>query len=162
MQPNPQRIERPSLRFRMASIEDIPAIVALLADDIIGAGRECVADPLPAAYYEAYRAIEADPNNELIVAESDRAIVGTVQITYTPCLSRGGMWRATLEALRVASSARGSGIGASLVGEVIERARRRGCGLVQLTTDTRRIDARRFYEGLGFTDSHVGMKLSLR
>jgi GNAT superfamily N-acetyltransferase len=151
----------PNLTFRAATVEDVPAVVRLLADDVIGANRERIEDPLPAAYYDAFRAIEADPHNELIVAELGPAIVGTVQVTYTPNLSRKGLWRATLEALRVDSSTRGAGIGAALVREVIDRARQRGCGIVQLTTDRRRVDAQRFYEGLGFTHSHIGMKLSV-
>ena len=146
---------------RDARLADVPAIVRLLADDDIGAGRERFADPIPVVYVEAFHAIERDPNNELLVAESSGTIVGTVQVTYTPSLSRQGMWRATLEALRVASTVRGGGIGKLLVEDVIARARRRGCGLVQLTTDRRRVDAKRFYERFGFVDSHLGMKLPL-
>ena len=147
--------------IRTATIADLLAVVALLADDNIGATRERLADPLPDAYHAAFRAIDADPNNELLVADSNGTIVGTLQVTYIPGLSRTGMWRATLEAVRVASTSRGAGIGAMLVQDAIERARRRGCGLVQLTTDRRREDAKRFYERLGFVDSHLGMKLSL-
>ncbi|HJQ40168.1 MAG TPA: GNAT family N-acetyltransferase [Thermoanaerobaculia bacterium] len=149
------------ITIRVATIEDVPAIVALLADDSIGATRERLADPLPGEYAAAFRAIDADPNNELLVAESSGTIVGTLQMTYTPGLSRTGMWRATLEAVRVASASRGAGIGAMLVQEAVERARRRGCGLVQLTTDRRRTDTKRFYERLGFVDTHLGMKLTL-
>ncbi len=148
--------------IRTATFADIPAIVALLADDGIGATREQLADPLPDEYYAAFRAIDADPNNELLVAESSGTIVGTLQMTYTPGLSRTGMWRATLEAVRVASASRGAGIGAVLVKEAIERARQRGCGLVQLTTDRRRMEAKRFDERFGFADSHLGMKLTLK
>lgn len=152
----------PSISYRHATREDVPAIVAMLADDSLGAKRERLTSPLPQSYYDAFDAIERDPNIELIVAESNGTVIGTVQITYMPGLSRQGMWRATIEAVRVAASERGKGIGAAMIQDTIARARQRGCGLVQLTSDRSREDARRFYERLGFTHTHVGMKLSLQ
>lgn len=146
---------------RLATLADLPAIVGLLADDVLGASREQPADPLPAGYVNAFRAIDAEPNSELLVAERDGQVVGTVQVNFIAGISRGGMTRAQLEALRVTSAARGARIGQLLVEDVIARARARGCGLVQLTTDRRRTDAKRFYERLGFVDSHIGMKLAL-
>jgi GNAT superfamily N-acetyltransferase len=149
------------VRYRLATAEDIPAIVQMLADDTLGATRERVETPLPQSYYDAFRAIESDPNIELIVAEAAGQIIGTVQVGYVPGLSRQGMWHATIEAVRVAATERGKGIGAAMIQETIARARQRGCGLMQLASDRSREDARRFYERLGFVHTHVGMKLSL-
>jgi GNAT superfamily N-acetyltransferase len=147
--------------IRPAGREDVPAIVALLADDPIGATRERIEDPLPAAYYDAFAAIDSDPNQELLVADAGGTIVGTLQLTYTPGLSRLGSWRATVEAVRVSAAARGGGIGKQMLQDAAARARAHGCRLLQLTTDKRRDDARRFYEGLGFRATHEGMKLLL-
>lgn len=137
------------------------AIVALLADDALGAGRERVDDL--AAYAAAFDAVDADPNQLLVVGvdEGDGSVVATVQVSFVPSLTRGGSWRAQLEGVRVASSLRGAGVGRSLVAWCVERARERGCSLVQLTTDKQRPDAVRFYESLGFVASHEGMKLPL-
>lgn len=147
--------------FRAARRDDVPAIVALLAADSIGATRESTDGPTPDTYFDAFDAIEADPNNELFVVDRGGAVVGCLQLTYIPGLSRGGMTRALIEAVRVAESERGHGLGRRLFEWAIERARARGCGLVQLTTDKKRVDAHRFYESLGFVASHEGMKLSL-
>ena len=150
-----------SARFRAAAADDLPAIVRLLADDPLGAERERVADPLPAAYGEAFAAIAADPNNELIVADRDGAVVGVLQLTFVPSLTWQGRWRAMVEGVRVAAGARGSGVGQAMMEEAIRRARARGCRMVQLTTDKARPDAHRFYERLGFRATHEGMKLLL-
>lgn len=149
------------LQVRVAEPDDLPHIVRLLAEDFLGAQREAVAGPLPDSYHAAFAAIAADPNNELLVATIDGEVVATLQLTYTPSLSYQGSWRATVESVRTAASLRGRGIGAALMTEAIARARARGCGLVQLTTNKARTDARRFYERLGFTATHEGMKLSL-
>lgn len=151
-----------SIRYRRATVDDVPAIVQMLADDALGATRERAESPLPQSYYDAFEAINRDPNIELIVADSGGVVIGTVQLTYMPGLSRQGMWRALIEAVRVVSSERGKGIGAEMIRETIARARARGCGLVQLTSDRSREDAQRFYERLGFKRTHVGMKLSLQ
>lgn len=145
--------------FRVACLNDVPAIVGLLADDTIGAKRESVADP--AVYTAAFEAVEASPDNEIIVGEIDGVVVACLQLTFIPGLGRSGVLRAQIEAVRVASSARGIGLGDRLMRDAIARARRRGCGLVQLTTDKARADAHRFYERLGFVASHEGMKLVL-
>lgn len=148
--------------YREARREDVPGIVALLADDILGAGREAASGgTVPDAYWRAFEAIARDPNNELIVIERDGALAGCLQITWIPGLSRGGAERCQIESVRVAAQERGSGLGKALFVWAIERARARGCGLVQLTSDKQRADAIRFYESLGFTASHEGMKLSL-
>jgi ribosomal protein S18 acetylase RimI-like enzyme len=149
------------VRFRPARAGDLPAIVRLLADDPLGAKREDVRDPLPEAYRRAFAEIEADPNNEVLVAIRGGAVVGTLQLTFIPGLSHTGGRRCQIEAVRIDGAMRGSGLGRRLIEHAIERARERGCRLVQLTTDKTRADARRFYEGLGFTASHEGMKLRL-
>lgn len=149
------------MKVRRAERGDVPAIVALLADDMLGARRERNEDPLPQAYYRAFDAIAADPSHELFVAELDGTVIGTLQLSFLPGLSRQGMWRAQIEGVRVSSTQRGHRVGEQLVRHAIERARARGCGLVQLTSDKSRVDAVRFYERLGFTASHEGMKLAL-
>jgi GNAT superfamily N-acetyltransferase len=147
--------------FRTAVREDVPAIVRLLADDHLGSTRERATDPLPAVYYAAFEAIAADPNNEVLVACRGEAVVGTLQLTYTPSLSFQGRWRATVESVRTAAALRGQGIGAAFMQFAIERARARGCHVLQLTTHATRPAAHRFYQRLGFASSHVGMKLEL-
>lgn len=152
----------PDISFRLAAAADLPRIVEMLADDILGRERESMDGPLPGSYAETFRAIEADPNNELLVACIDGQVVATLQLIYTPSLSFRGSWRATLESVRTASELRGRGIGAALVAHAVGRARARQCGIIQLSTNKARADARRFYERLGFTATHEGMKLMLR
>jgi GNAT superfamily N-acetyltransferase len=147
--------------MRRATREDVRRIVELLADDTIGATRETLTDPLPAAYWDAFAAIEADPNQYLAVAELDGDVVGCLQLTFQPGLTRLGMWRAIVEGVRVDSRRRGARIGEQMMAWAVEEARRRNCGLIQLTTDKRRLDAHRFYARLGFEATHEGMKLSL-
>jgi ribosomal protein S18 acetylase RimI-like enzyme len=148
--------------FRAATTDDLPAIIALLMDDDLGKLREDLGTPLNPAYLAAFEAIARDPNQLLAVAEQDGLVVGCLQLTFIPGLSHLGMWRGQIEAVRVASSLRGSGVGRAMLSWAVEQCRARGCGLVQLTTDKRRTDAHRFYESLGFEASHEGMKLSLR
>lgn len=147
--------------YRRARIEDVGAIVAMLADDELGKAREDLSKPLAAPYIAAFEAIDASPNELLAVAEIDGEIVGCLQISFMPGLSRKGMWRGQIESVRIASAARGTGLGGKMIGWAIEECRKRDCGLVQLTTDKSRLDAQRFYESLGFVKSHEGMKLSL-
>jgi ribosomal protein S18 acetylase RimI-like enzyme len=150
------------LRFRPARADDLPALVHLLADDPLGAGRESDASPLPESYRLAFDAIDADPDNELVVVEAPGVpVAGMLQLTFTPYLTYRGGWRATIEGVRVGAALRSAGIGRRMFEWAIERARERGCHLVQLTTDKARPDAIRFYETLGFTASHEGMKLHL-
>jgi ribosomal protein S18 acetylase RimI-like enzyme len=151
----------PALTFRDATEADLPAIVALLADDERGATREQPTDPLPPAYAAAFAEIERQEGNAVLIAERDGAIVGCLQLTVIPNLSHLGKKRALIEGVRVASVNRGQRIGEHLLGEAIRRAREAGCGLVQLTTNAARTDAQRFYKRLGFEASHVGMKLEL-
>jgi ribosomal protein S18 acetylase RimI-like enzyme len=150
------------LQFRRARRQDLPAIVRLLADDPLGAKRERYETPLPVSYRHAFEAIEADPNNELVVACLGEEVVGVLQLTFIPYLTYQGGWRALIEAVRIDSKHRAQGLGRTMFEWAIERSRERGCHLVQLTTDKSRADAKRFYESLGFTASHEGMKLNLR
>jgi len=147
--------------FRSARIEDLPDLVRMLADDPLGSGREAWSDPVGAGYADAFAAIEEDPDNELVVAVLGDAVVGMLQLTFIPSLTYQGRWRALIEGVRVASRARSRGVGAAMFEWAIERARARGCVMVQLTTDRQRDDALRFYERLGFVASHHGMKLRL-
>jgi GNAT superfamily N-acetyltransferase len=147
------------VRFRLAKSSDLPGIIILLADDPLGATREGAADL--AAYERAFAEIDADPNNELCVAEIDDLVAGVVQITFIPQLTYRGGRRAQLEGVRVAERYRGRGLGARLIEWTIERARLRSCHLVQLTTDTRRPEALRFYQRIGFSPTHHGLKLHL-
>jgi GNAT superfamily N-acetyltransferase len=151
-----------NLNFRQATREDLPEIVRMLADDFLGAARERYETPLPDVYVKAFEEIDADKNNELIVAEMDGAIVGSLQITFTPSISFQGGKRATVESVRVDAQFRGQGIGKELMKWAIERAKAENCFAMQLTTNTDRKDAHRFYENLGFTGSHLGMKIYLK
>ena len=146
------------MTVRRARREDVRAIAELLAADPLGEQREAPGDP---AYLAAFAELDKDPNQLLVVAEAAAEVVGTLQFTVIPGLSRRGMRRAHLEAVRVRTDRRGNGVGAELLGWAIDEARRRGCGLVQLTTDLTRTDAHRFYRRLGFQPSHIGMKLRL-
>jgi GNAT superfamily N-acetyltransferase len=139
----------------------VPDIVRLLADDLLGAARESLEDPLPQPYWNAFDAIDADPGELLVVGVDDGRVVATAQVSFLPGLSRRGALRAQLEAVRVDSSVRGRRIGESLVAWVVDRAHERGADVVQLTSDRSRVDAHRFYERLGFQTTHVGMKRSL-
>jgi GNAT superfamily N-acetyltransferase len=148
--------------LRPARRDDVPALVALIAADQLGATRDGVRDDADlAAYLAAFDAIDADPAHVLAVAEAAGQIVGTLQLSFLPGLARRGALRAQIEAVRVAAGSRGSGLGAAMMAWAIDEARRRGCVLVQLTTDKSRSDAHRFYQRLGFVASHEGMKLAL-
>jgi ribosomal protein S18 acetylase RimI-like enzyme len=150
-----------ALVFREAQEHDIERIVEMLADDVLGQARERFEKPLPESYRSAFYAIHADPNNELIVAVEKDKIVGVQQVTFTPYMTHQGSWRATIEGVRTCSTVRGQGIGGQLIRYAINRAKERDCRLIQLTTDKQRPDALRFYEDLGFSATHEGMKMLL-
>ncbi len=145
--------------IRRATSTDVPGIVSMLTDDEIAAQRESPGDLTP--YQAAFAAIDADPNQVLVVAERNGELVGTLQLTIIPGLSRKGATRGLVEAVRVAASARGTGLGTTLLEWSIEEARARGCAIVQLTSDKARTEAHRFYLRLGFQNSHEGFKLPL-
>ena len=149
----------PDVAVRRATAADVPAVVALLADDVLGAARESPDDLGP--YEAAFAEIDRDPQHLLLVADRGGVVVGTAQLTFLPGLSHRGATRAQIEAVRIGSAARGAGLGSRLIEWCVERARERGCSVVQLTSDATRLDARRFYEQLGFRPTHVGFKLVL-
>jgi len=154
-------VTTPAITMRRATEVDLPAIVAMLADDHLGAKREDTRLPLVPGYLSAFRAIEADANQFLAVAEVAGEVIGTLQLSFLPGLSKQGAWRGQIEAVRVARSKRSGGIGRFMILWAIDRCRERGCRSVQLTTDLSRTDAHRFYDRLGFIASHKGFKLSL-
>ena len=147
------------LKIRRAVEDDLPAIVAMLADDQLGSTRESPDDLTP--YLAALARINGDPNQHLVVAEHEGRPVGTLQLTLIPGISRRGSSRTIIEGVRVHVDERGSGLGSELVQWAIDKSRDLGANLVQLTSDATRPDARRFYERLGFTASHLGFKLPL-
>ena len=148
-------------QFRQATQKDLPAIVQMLAEDDLGSQRERFETPLPQAYYTAFEAIENDQNHEMIVAELDGEVIGTLHLMFLPSISYQGGTRAQVESVRVVQRLRGQGIGAEMMNWAMERARQRGCHLMQLTSHQSREDAHRFYEKLGFIKSHIGMKINL-
>jgi GNAT superfamily N-acetyltransferase len=147
------------VHYRTAVRADLPAMIGLLADDVLGQARDFTV--VDEAYERAFAAIDSDPRNFLIVADDDGEVVACLQLTYIPGLGRHGAERCQIESVRVRSDRRGAGIGRELTKWAIEQAKIRGCTLVQLTSDKRRSDAHRFYGRLGFVASHEGMKLAL-
>jgi GNAT superfamily N-acetyltransferase len=144
---------------RTARRQDVPELVALLTDDMLGSTRESKDDLEP--YYQAWDEIALDPNAGMLVLDLDGRVVGMAQLNYVRQLGRKGMRRCTIENVRVASNLRSKGLGAILIESCVDLARAQGCGMVQLTTDKKRTDAHRFYQRLGFDASHEGMKLYL-
>jgi GNAT superfamily N-acetyltransferase len=147
------------LEIRPADLTDLPVIVAMLADDPLGSQRESPDDLAP--YRTAFQRLADDPNQHQVVAVREGRVVGALQLTVIPGLSRRGSTRSVIEGVRVHADERGSGLGTLLIEWAVEESRRQGCQLVQLTSDATRTDAHRFYERLGFTASHVGFKLAL-
>ncbi|MBK1634794.1 GNAT family N-acetyltransferase [Rhodovulum adriaticum] len=148
--------------FRRATAADLEAIVALLADDVLGASRENALPAADACYRAAFAEIDADPNQFLCVVEDAQRIVGTLQLTFIPGLSRNGTKRGQIEAVRIARDRRGGKLGEAMLAWAISECRAHGCSLVQLTTDKARPDAHRFYDRLGFEPTHIGYKLNTR
>ena len=147
------------VRFRFANRDDVPSIVALLAEDTLGQVRE---QGDMDQYFTAFTEMSAqDGNKYLLAIDSRDAVVGCVQITLVPGLSRAGMKRALLEGVRVSDNVRGQGVGRLMLAEAHEIAVRQGCGIAQMTSDISREDALRFYKSLGYVDSHFGLKLAL-
>jgi len=147
--------------FRRATVADLPALLRLLVDDAVAQARGGYTAEVTAAVRLAFDEIERDPSNELWLGEGDGEVVAMLQLTLIPGLSRGGMKRALVEAVRVRADLRGQRIGEALMHHVEQRAKAAGCGLIQLTTDRQRLDAHRFYERLGYAASHLGMKKKL-
>ena len=133
----------------------------MLADDALGSAREKIESTLPKVYVKAFEKIAADANQELTVVEMNGEIVATFHLTFIQYLTQQGGLRAQIEAVRTNSKYRGQGIGKQVFDYAINRAKDRGCHLIQLTSDKQRPDAIRFYESLGFGATHEGMKLIL-
>lgn len=149
------------LHFRLATKQDLKAIISMLADDPLGSKREVVSETISERYISAFEKIQADPNQELTVAEINGELVATFQLTFIQYLNFQGGIRGQIEAVRTNSKYRGQGVGTKVFEYAINRAKMKGCHIVQLTTDKARPDAIRFYEKLGFKASHEGMKLSI-
>lgn len=149
------------LLARSARESDLPTLIGMLADDLLGQTREGQADPPDPTYLDAFQALSDDPNQQLVVFEQAGTIVGMLQLSFIPGLSHRGGWRGNIEAVRVARNLRGRGIGRQMFQWAIETCRTRNCRIVQLATNSGRDDAQRFYTSLGFVPSHVGFKLAL-
>lgn len=152
------------LVFREAKHADLPELVKLLADDSLGKHREDSSQPINNRYLEAFECINTDPNNELVVVETLGAdnqiqLVGMLQLTFISYLTHQGTKRCLVEGVRIHNDFRGQGFGNKLFKWVITRAKDEGCNMVQLTSNKDRKDALRFYQRLGFVDSHEGFKL---
>jgi len=149
------------LIFREAMEKDLSTLISMLADDKLGAQREDPSTPLNHSYLSAFSHITQDPNNQLVVVESQGELVGMLQLTFIPYLTHIGSWRCLIEGVRIHRDYRGQGLGGELFNWAIARAKDKGCNLVQLTSDKLRPDAIRFYESLGFKATHEGFKLKL-
>lgn len=150
-----------TLTYRDANVADLPAIIRMLAEDQIGGRSDDPSEPLDPAYLAAFDAITADPNQRLIVAEIDGAVVGTMQLSLLPGLLNRGAWRGQIEAVRVAADRRSLGLGAQMIDWAVAWFRERGCFMAQLTSNNDRTRAHAFYEKLGWAKSHAGFKLYL-
>lgn len=149
------------MNFRMAAIEDLKDIVALLADDELGHMRELVSEAVGEEYIRSFKDIEAQAGNQILLAVEDEKVTGCLQLTFIPTLARGGQKHAQIEGVRVHKSHQSKGVGRALFEEAIRLSKENQCGIVQLTTDKRRTGAQSFYEKLGFQVTHEGMKLFL-
>lgn len=147
--------------IRKATENDLPFIVKMLANDLLGMKRECYRDPLPESYKNAFYEINSDKNNFLAVVEENNVIIGTLQLTFFTCLTYQGGKRALIEGVRIDEAYRGKGLGKELFEWAIEKSREENCHMVQLTTDKNRSEALEFYMKLGFIASHEGLKLKL-
>ena len=151
----------PSVSARPAQIDDLPAIVDLLADDILGQSRENTGSPLHSNYFDAFEAINDDPNQVFVVFEAEGVIIGCLQLSFIPGLSRQGAWRGQIESVRISSERRSAGLGHKMISWAIDECRERGCRIIQLTSDKTRRDAAEFYSTLGFVASHEGFKQTI-
>ncbi len=151
------------MTFRKATKEDLPEVIAMLANDKLGSQRENFKIPLPKKYYDAFERINNDPNQELIVlVDTTQTIIGTLQLSFIPYLTYQGGIRAQIEAVRIQTTHRGKGLGKKMFEWAIERAQEKGAHLLQLTTDKQRPEALKFYQSLGFKATHEGMKLHFK
>ena len=151
----------PTVSARPALIDDLPTIVSLLADDVLGQGHENMGPPLHSDYVDAFEAINNDPNQVFVVFEVEGAIIGCLQLTFIPGMSRQGTWRGQIESVRVSSETRGVGFGQEMIKWAIDKCRERGCRIIQLTSDKTRQDAAESYRTLRFVASHLNFKKSI-
>ena len=151
----------PTVTARPALIDDLPTIVGLLADDIFGQGRENIGPSLHSDYFDGFKAIDDDPNQVFVVFEAEGVIIGCLQLSFIPGLSRQGAWRGQIESVRISSERRGDGLGQQMINWAIDTCRERGCRIIQLTSDKARKDAAEFYRTLGFVATHEGFKLTI-
>lgn len=150
------------LHLRKVTSADLLTVIEMLADDVLGRSREEVSDPLDERYVNAFKAIEQDPNQDLLVLVNQHdEVLGTLQLTYLQYLNHKGSKRALIESVRIHSSQRKKGLGEKMLQLAIERAKRNGAHIIQLNSDKTRTDALRFYEKLGFTASHEGFKMKI-
>jgi GNAT superfamily N-acetyltransferase len=147
--------------FRVATEDDVLAIVRLQATDTIPPDRELTSEPVDPCYIRAFQAIASDDNQLMVVADEGGEVIGTLQLTFIPGLAFRGAWRGQVESVRVAADRRNGGVGEGMIGWAVARCRERGCRMVQLTSTSSRTDAHRFYERLGFRPTHTGFKLIL-
>lgn len=151
-----------AISFRKAEFDDLKAIIHLLYHDELGQARESLEDSVYSLYERAFKQISKDPNQYLLVAESDDKILGTCHLTFMPSLTFQGSKRMNIEAVRVQSDWRSCGLGEKMLQHAIKMARDKECKLVQLATNTQRQRAKKFYEKLGFEATHVGMRMYLK
>lgn len=149
------------LKFRLAQKDDLIDIVRMLSDDTLGASREKFEPILSGNYLKAFENISNDTNQELTIVEMNGEKVGTYQLTFIQYLTHQGGLRAQIEAVRISSNYRGKGIGTDIFKYIIERAKQKGCFMLQLTSDKQRPKAIKFYETIGFVATHEGMKLKI-
>lgn len=150
-----------TLTYRPATEADLPFLDALAEEDEIGTARDPLRPDHAEEALEALRAIAADPNHALYIVEQAGEAVASFQLSFIPGVSRRGAWRGQIESVRVSGDLRGQGIGEAMMRWAIARCEKRGCGIVQLTSDQNRDAAHKFYERLGFVGSHTGFKLKL-
>lgn len=150
-----------SLIFRPAQENDLKTLVNLLADDTLGQTREDNTLPLNKNYLEAFKHINQDPNNILLVVEFEKQVAGMLQLTFIPYLTHVGSWRCLIEGVRIDKAFRGQGLGKQMIQWCIDEAKKRQCKIIQLTSDKQRTEAIHFYQQLGFEATHEGFKLKL-
>ena len=150
-----------NLKARKMQKYDLGVVVNLLADDDLGQFRENAGEAVNADYIRAFEEISRDANQYAAIFEINGVVIGCLQITFIPGLSRRGCLRGQIEGVRVARNFRGEGYGAKMIAWAVSECRRRGCRMVQLTSDKKRENAIQFYKRLGFVSSHEGLKLNL-
>ncbi len=149
------------IEFKKAEENHLEEIIDLLADDEIGSKRENNSRPIIPSYIKSFNSITRDKQVDLIVGISSDGVIAVAQQNYLTYLTYQGGKRALIEGVRVSQNYRGQGIGKLLFEHLIGLAKLKGCHLIQLTTDKKRPNAYKFYEGLGFIASHEGFKLHL-